>query len=425
MSSARRVFRAAREAVGARRRLSLFVLTLLAVEFLDELVFGVREAAWPLIRDDLRLSYAQVGVVLSVPVLFGNLVEPAIGILGDVWRRRALVLWGGVAYAACTLLVGLSPGFAALLLASCLGNPAAGAYVGLSQATLMDAEPARREQNMARWTLAGSAGNCAGPAAVGLCAWAGLSWRWNFICAGALMLASVALVRRRGFGGAGPNGQGGARAGAAPKGTGAAFREGVREALRAARRREVLRWLLLLRLGDFTYDVLRGFLALYFVDVVGAGEARAALAVVVWTWVGLAGDILLLPLLERVRGLSYLRVSTSAVALLFPAFLLAEGLAPKLALLGLLGFANAGWYAILKARLYEELPGRSGTAMTLGNVFGLLDGLVPLALGAYAQRHGLASMMWLLALGPACLVAGLLAVKDEGGKRQSDRERAS
>ena len=407
MSSARKTVRAPREREGARSGLRLFVLTLLAVEFLDELAFGVRETAWPLIRDDLHLTYTQVGIVLSVPVIFGNLVEPAVGILGDVWRRRALVLTGGVVYAVAIVLFGLSPNFAALLFAACLSNPAAGAFVGLSQATLMDTAPARREQNMARWTLAGSLGNSAGPAAVGLCVWAGLSWRWNFVSVGVLMLAAVALVRRQPF-------ENGARSAAGQ--TRAAFIEGVRVALRALRSRAVLRWLLLLKLGDFTYDVLRGFLALYFVDVVGAGEARAALAVVVWTWVGLAGDFLLLPLLERVRGLSYLRVSTSVVALLFPALLLAEGFATKLVVLGLLGFANAGWYAILKAQLYEELPGRSGTAMTLGNVFGLVGGLIPLALGAFAQRFGLGAMMWLLAIGPLTLVVGLLTVRE--GKSQ-------
>ena len=406
MSSAQRKVRAPRVPEGSRGGLRLFVLTLLAVEFLDELAFGVRETAWPLIRDDLRLTYTQVGIVLSVPVVFGNLVEPALGILGDVWRRRALVLTGGVVYALATVLFGLSPNFAVLLLAACASNPAAGAFVGLSQAALMDLEPARREQNMARWTLAGSLGNSAGPAAVGACVWVGLSWRWDFVCVGALMLAAVALARRQPF-------ENGARH--AEGQTRAAFAEGVRGALRALRSRAVLRWLLLLKLGDFTYDVLRGFLALYFVDVVGAGEARAALALVVWTWVGLAGDFLLLPLLERVRGLSYLRVSTSVVALLFPALLLAEGFATKLVLLGLLGFANAGWYAILKAKLYEELPGRSGTAMTLGNVFGLVGGLVPLALGAFAQRYGLGAMMWLLALGPFVLLAGILKAKD-GGK---------
>ena len=403
MSSAQDATRATRGLGGARRGLSLFALTLLSAEFLDELVYGVREAAWPLIRDDLRLSYTQVGILLSVPAVVGNLVEPAFGVLGDVWRRRTLVTGGGLAFALGTLLAGLSPSFTALLVASIVMNPASGAFVGLSQATLMDAAPERREQNMARWALVGSVGNSAGPLLVGACVWVGVSWRWPFAFAGALMLLAVALVRRQPFE---------TRAARAGTPTRAALAEGLRGALRALRNREVLRWLVLLRVGDFTYDILRGFLALYFVDVVGAGEARAALAVVLWTWVGLAGDFLLLPLLERVRGLSLLRASTSAVLVLFPAMLLAEGYATKLVLLGLLGLANAGWYAILKARLYEELPGRSGTALTLNNVFGLFGDVLPLALGAFAERFGLGAMMWLLALGPAGLLAGLLTATD-------------
>lgn len=66
------------------RGLSFFVLTLLAIEFLDEFVFGAQETAWPLIRTDLGLSYAQVGMLLGLPGVVGNLVEPVIGILGDV-----------------------------------------------------------------------------------------------------------------------------------------------------------------------------------------------------------------------------------------------------------------------------------------------------------------------------------------------------
>ena len=389
----------------ARRGLPLFVLTLLAVEFLDEVVFGLREAAWPLMRDDLRLTYTQVGVVLSVPPVVGHIVEPVLGILGDVWRRRALVVAGGLGFAAGTLLVGLSTGFALLLAASILSNPTSGAFIGLSQATLMDAAPERREQNMARWALAGSVGNSVGPAAIAACVWAGLSWRWGFIAAGVLMLLSVAAAWRQPF--ETPAASDGER-------TRAALVKGLREALRALRRRAVLRWLVLLQLGDFTYDILRGFLALYFVDVVGAGRVGAALAVAVWTWVGLAGDFALVPLLERVRGLRYLRVSTAVVMLLFPSMLLAEGFSTKLLLLGLLGFANAGWYAILKSKLYDELPGQSGTvAMGLGNVFGLAGSLFPLALGAFAERYGLGPMMWLLALGPAALLTGLLTVKEK------------
>ena len=404
MPSAQKSVRAPRTRDGARRSLFFFALVLLLTEFLDELVFGVREAAWPLMRDDLHLSYTQVGVILSVPGVVGNLVEPSFGILGDVWRRRSLVLAGGVVFAAASLLVGLSESFAALLAASILFNPASGAFVGLSQATLMDAAPLRREQNMARWSLCGSTGNAVGPAALGASLWFGLGWRWPFYAACAMALLLVAAAR--GFQFATPAADESLR-------SRARMADGVREALRALRRREVLRWLVLLEAGDFTWDVLRGFLALYFVDVVGVSESRAALVVVVWTCATLPGELMLLPILERVRGLSYLRVSASVVLVVFPAFLLAQGFALKVALLCLLGFANAGWYAIVKARLYAELPGRSGTAMTLGNVFGLAHDLFPLALGAFAERFGLGSMMWLLAAGPLVLLAGLLTAKAE------------
>ncbi|HYP52564.1 MAG TPA: MFS transporter, partial [Pyrinomonadaceae bacterium] len=411
---------------GARRGPSLFVFTLLAVEFLDELVFGVREAAWPLIRDDLRRSYTQVGLLLSVPPVVGNVVEPALGVLGDVWRRRALVLAGGVAYTAGTLLVGVSPSFAALLFASVLSNPASGAFVGLSQAALMDAEPRRREQNMARWTLAGSLGNTVGPLMLAASLAAGAGWRWPFAAIAALMLLMAFVAARLPFptdahdsnggtdsAGERPNTVGGAALepadGACERATfGASFVGGAREAWRALRRYDVVRWLVLIELGNLTGDVLLGFLALYFVDVAGFTESSAAFALIVWTLVGLPADFLLIPLLERVRGLSYLRWSMLAALILLPAFLLAESPALKLVLLGLLGLSNAGWYAILKAQLYAAVPGRSATVtLTLANVSGLVGGLMPLAFGFFAQRYGLAQMMWLLVAGPLALTLSL------------------
>src|SRR2546423_12032365 len=115
MSSAQKYVQAPHTRDGAHRSLFLFALVLLLTEFVDELVFGVREAAWPLIRDDLRLTYTQVGMILSVPGIVGNLVEPSFGILGDVWRRRALVLAGGGVVAAGPLLFWLRARFAAPL----------------------------------------------------------------------------------------------------------------------------------------------------------------------------------------------------------------------------------------------------------------------------------------------------------------------
>src|SRR5207244_3599999 len=127
------------------------------------------------------------------------------------------------------------------------------------------------------------------------------------------------------------------------------------------------------------------YLALYFVDVAHTTPETAALGVTVWTVVSLVGDLLLIPLLERVRGLSYLRISVVLELLLMPAFLLASDLWLKFVLIGLLGLFNAGWYAILQGRLYTAMPGQSGTVMSVKNVSGLLGGLLPAALGLAAE----------------------------------------
>jgi FSR family fosmidomycin resistance protein-like MFS transporter len=439
-------------------RVARFALIFLLIEFLDEFVFGAREAAWPLIRADLGLTYAQIGLLLSVPNLVSNLIEPFLAILGDVWRRRVLVLGGGVIFAGSLLLTALSRDAGLLMVSFITLYPASGAFVSLSQATLMDLAPARREQNMARWTFAGSVGVVGGPLALAAAASLGLDWRGLFVVLALLTLAVLAAAWRvpydrvhgKGNASAWPGGQSatgvedGASAGASTgsatgvedgasagasigsatgvedgastsSATGAVggrggihlLAAGLLDALAALRRGEVWRWLILLDCADLLLDVLLGFLALYMVDVAGATVGEAAMAVAVWTGVGLVGDLLLIPLLERVAGLRYLRVSAAVELILFPAFLLAPGFWPKLTLLAALGFFNAGWYAILQAQLYAVMPGQSGTALAVKNVSGLAAGLIPLALGLIAQRFGLEAALWFLLLGPLALLLGL------------------
>ena len=384
------------------------MLTLLCIEFLDEFVFSAREAAWPLIRDDFALTYIQIGLLLGVPGVVSALVEPFLGILADVWRRRALIVGGGVIFGLTLWLISFGHHFWALMIAFVIQYPASGAFVSVSQAALMDHDPPRREHNMARWTFAGSVGVVAGPLSLGALMAAGGAWRELFAAFGVVTFALAGAAFRHRF----PNHRytpDEHSASAAPEGDPAAltFRDGLRNALRALRRRDVLRWIALLQFSDLMLDVLYGFLALYFVDVIGLTTSEASLAVAVWTGVGLLGDFLIIPLLERVSGLAYLRVSAVLVLALFPAFLLAPWFGVKLALLGALGLLNAGWYAILMAQLYAAMPGQSGTALAVNNAGGLFGSLIPLGLGAAAQSAGLGAAMWLLLAGPLALMAGL------------------
>src|ERR1044071_792794 len=134
----------------------------LLIEFVDELVFGVGETAWPLLRNDLHLTYTQIGLLLSLPGIIAAFIEPFIGILGDVWRRRLLIIAGGSLFIISLFMTSVSVSFLLLLASFILFFPSSGAFVSLSQANLMDSDPARHEQSMARWTFAGSLGVVSG-----------------------------------------------------------------------------------------------------------------------------------------------------------------------------------------------------------------------------------------------------------------------
>lgn len=304
--------------------------------------------------------------------------------LAVTWRRRALILAGGVTFAAALGVAAGAPTFWVLLGAFCVLYPASGAFVSLSQAALMDLEPERREHNMARWTLAGAVGALVGPLLLAGAVWAGAGWRGLFLVFGGLALALVFLAARS------PDAFDGEPV-------------RLRAALGAIASREVLRWLFLLELSDLLLDVLLGFLALYFVDEVGVSKTAGGLVVGVWLGAGLVGSALAVPLLRRVDGLRYLRRTAVLSGVLFAAFLAVPGAPLKLALLAALGIANAGWYPVLKARLYASLGDASGLVLTVGALFPL-NAVLPLAIAALAEQWGLAEALWLLVAAPLALL---------------------
>jgi MFS transporter, FSR family, fosmidomycin resistance protein len=308
-----------------------------------------------------------------------------LGVVAVTWRRRVLVLVGGLCFAGGLALAAGAPSFWVLLVAFAVLYPASGAFVALSQASLMDLEPERREHNMARWTFAGAIGAVTGPLLLAAFAWAGFGWRGLFVGFALLALALVLLARR------------------APDTDGDGERPRIGEALRVMIRRDVLRWLFLLELSDLLLDVFLGFLALYFVDEVGTSLATGGLAVAVWTGAGLVGSAAVIPLLRRIDGLRYLRGSAAATALLFVAFLIVPAAGPKLVLVAAIAVVNAGWYPVLKARLYQALGGASGLVLTVGALFPL-NALLPLAIAALAERWGLSVALWPLIAAPLALL---------------------
>jgi len=374
-------------------------LIYLLIEYLDELVFGVGEVAWPLFRDDLHLTYTQIGLLLSVPGIVAAFIEPFIGVLGDVWRRRVLILLGGSLFTISLFLTSASYSFILLLSSFVLFFPSSGAFVSLSQANLMDSDTNRHEQNMARWTFAGSLGVLSGPLLLGLFIYFGLGWRGTYtflasfstLC---LLIAWKFLPPDKDSSPSFPSMK--------------IVYEGFRAAFSALKRIEVWRWLLLLEFADLMLDVLFSFLALYLVDVGRATQTQAGTAVTVWLAMGLVTDFLFIPIVDRQKDtIKFLRRTALVELIAFTGFLLIPGFIPKLIFVILVNLFNTGWYSILQGRLYSSLPGQSTSIMAIGAVTTPIAKFFPLAIGFLADQFGLQTAMWLLILGPLALLIGL------------------
>jgi FSR family fosmidomycin resistance protein-like MFS transporter len=261
----------------------------------------------------------------------------------------------------------------------------------------MDASGGRHEHAMAQWTFAGSLGVVAGPAVLSAVFFLGGSWRSVFVVfaiASALLTAFLARVH-------GSDHPGHEQRAAM------SVRDSLHNAIRALRRADVWRWLVLLEFANFMVDTLLGFLALYLVDERGLSSATAGLAVAVWAGVGLLGDGAIILILRRVRGLTWVRLSSVVLVALYVPFLLLDRVALTFGLLALLGFFNCGSYAVLKAQLYAALPGQSGVVLTVSAGFGIVSAFIPTLLGVIADAYGVTATMWLLITGPLVLVAAI------------------
>jgi FSR family fosmidomycin resistance protein-like MFS transporter len=229
-----------------------------------------------------------------------------------------------------------------------------------------------------------------------------LGWRWAFLALALLGLVLVGLTLLRPF----PSRQPAHAAGLSREAPGVKRRELRRMSanLRAAFRHPgLIRWILLLQFSDLLLDVFFSYVPLYLTDVVAVTPVQAGLLLSIMTLAGLAADMALIPLLERVPGRAVVRASAVIAILVFVALLLAPWPAIKIALIVLLPFSTLGWYQVLQGEAYAALPGRSGTVMAVNAVAGLLNGALAWSVGWVASQAGLPAAMWLLLLGPVSL----------------------
>ena len=377
--------------------ISAGALTFLLIEFYDELTWTLTTVATPLIRDDLGLTYSQIGLFLGLPILLSSLIEPIVLLLGDTPLRSRVMVGGGFLMAGAFALAGAADSFTPLVAAMVLAATSSGAFVSVSQAVLIGRHPARETEMMARWTAAGTLGDLLGPAALAAAVALGGSWNEVFIVL-AVVGAALALRLRahiefppvRGL-----------------ISVASVIRELLENLRIAGRVPGLWRWLALLPISDLMLDVFFAFVAVYLVDVDGMGAASAALAATLWLLGLLAGQVFLVRALPRNDGRRLVRRTALATLPVYALWLMAPVVSVRLALLPALGLLAAPWYPILQGEAYAAAPGRPATVAALASVSGSVGGLLAVGVGVAAARVGLTAAMVPLALGPLALAAFL------------------
>jgi len=366
----------------------------LLIVFYDEFVYAVGYTALPVLRADLKLSYTQVGLLMGLPTVINTFIEPVLMLLGDTSLRKRLILSGGVGMSLTALMIAGVRSFPVLLLAEILSYPSSGAFVTLSQASLMDTNHGREGKMMARWAISGSLANLIAPLIMAGGFALGWGWRWAYVSLFIWgVLLTLSLVKRRL-----PSQR--VHSDSSPKEILLELLQGLWETVQNPK---FMRWVILLELADLMMDVFTGFAALYFADVTGLSSTQVALVLSLMMLAGLTADLLLLPLLEKFNGRWIVRISAAMVIPLYAAFLLAPWPLIKVGLVVLIKLSTLGWYAVMEGEAFASVPGRSGTVSAIGSLSGLLMGGLIAALGWIAESVSLQLTMWLLLAGPVAL----------------------
>jgi FSR family fosmidomycin resistance protein-like MFS transporter len=302
--------------------------------------------------------------------------------------------------AGSAFLIASAASFPAVLAGFILGLPASGAFVSLSQAALMDMNPGREPQMMARWSVAGTLGNLIGPLLLAGGFALGLGWRWAYLALALAGLALAGLLLSR------PIPIHPARE--AISGSALSIARDLLRGLGAnLRNLPLLRWILLAITADLLMDVFTSYLPLYFTDVVGFTAAQASLVLSAYILFGLINNFALIPILERFPGRRVVRLSAAVCIPLYAAWLLVPWPAAKVALALAIALALMGWYALIDGEIFAAGNGRSGTVMAIGSLATFLGGFLFWLVGWTANTLGLQTAMWLLILGPVSILLGV------------------
>jgi len=347
------------------------VAALLLVRFFDEMASFVPTGTLESFRDDLDLSYAQAGAVLTA-IAPGGFVGNAASVAADFTSRRLIVVLGALGYAAAMATFALADSFVVLLVAGFAVGVASTAMVDVSEVALADVAGDRLRTLLARGNLLSYVGDLLGPLILFAVVALGFSWRGAFAVAAALLVAYAAVLAMHPLPPATPEPE-------APRAMGT-----IAQVLRDPRVWVVAALSILLNPLD---ETVFAFVIAFLQEDRGLSVSTAGLAVVAADVGGIAA-LALTPRLEGRPDDHLLVVAGVALAAALGAFLVLPGPLAILPL-ALVGAGVAVTWTVLQHRELTLRPGQAGTTGAVISTISSVEYLAPVAVGALVDRFGL------------------------------------
>jgi FSR family fosmidomycin resistance protein-like MFS transporter len=384
--------------LAVRAPLSL-VAALMLVRLADEWFTFFPAGAIAQIRDDVGLTYAQAGVVLTA-LPAGGILGHGFAVAADYVDRRLLAAGGAFSQALCLTGFALADSFLLLVAVSFLWGMSTDAFVHGCEVALVDLYHDQLAPALARVNAFGAVGDLLGPLTLAAAAALGVGWRPVFIAAAILMALYGLWLAFQRFPPPQP-----------PESEAHTPVRGVLAVLRDPR-------IVLLALVSALFGVLDepfwGFTIVYLEQVRDTPAGVATLLVAVGVGGGLIGYLAVGNVGRRLAPRAILLTFAAVVGVAVAALIAVPYVVIQAVSAFIFGFAGAVFYSVLQATILGMRPGQAGTTSAVVSTIGLLGIAFPPLVGAVSDAAELTTGLALYVLVPVVMIALLVAGAPSG-----------
>ena len=384
------------------KHLPILRATLVSMGMSDEIITGFTIVGLPLLRDQLGLSYTQIGLLFVIQSLASILLDPVLNLLTERGAKQFWILAGLLVLALSAVLRANTHSFIVLLLAFGILSPASEMGIGISEAALIELNPAQETQAMALWTFLSGIGDFLSPLLVTV--FVSMHLGWSVLCwiAASIWLILALIIGTQRL----------------PRSNDASDEESHTSFIillgrlhTALRDPVLLRWVALATIPTMVDEVFLGFIALYLRDVMHVSQATIGIIVAIHTFGALLGLFLLDHFL--------LKWSTPRRLLLWLSLLVLVSMVCLLTIhilwiitfaLFVIGLGASSWYPIAKGQAYARLPGHASIVLTVTSLFAAVDVAIPGVVSIIADRYGLLAGLVFLGLAPVLMLLLLIGL---------------